>query len=82
MIDDNFVFKKGKYAGITYGLVRRTNPSYIEWVKENAPGLLKEPQKKEPKTAPERIDPPISSGEKKSAIRPNLNFLNEKNKDE
>lgn len=76
-MDDNFVFKGGKYSGKTYGLVKKINPSYIDWVTINAPGLLKEKKKVEPKAAPPRIEPPEKSEVPKSAIQPNHNFFNE-----
>ena len=76
-MNDSFVFKRGKYAGITYGIVMKTNPFYIEWVKINAPYLLKEPKIKEPKPAPPIINPPEVNEKKGYVLTPNLNFFNE-----
>ena len=78
MISDDFVFKIGKYAGITYKIVKQTNPSYIKWAKEKAPYLLKEKKKKEPLPAPKMIIPPEINDKKGYVLTPNLNFLNEK----
>lgn len=78
-MNDNFIFRSGKYEGKSYGMVRKINPSYIEWVRENAPAMLKEKkEKKEPKPAPPRMEPPEESNPNRSAIQPNLNFLFEK----
>ena len=46
MVEDNFIFKRGKYSGKTYKFVKDTNPGYIKWAEENAPDILKEPKKK------------------------------------
>lgn len=77
-MDDNFVFSKGKYAGESIKEVKRKNPSYITWAKENAPYLFKDYKiaAPTPKPAQERIEPPETS-ENKSVIQPNLNFFNE-----
>lgn len=75
MMNDSFVFKKGKYVGCSIEFVKKTNPSYIEWAKANAPYLLKEPKIKEPKPAPERIEPPEVNEKKGYVLTPNLNFL-------
>ena len=48
MINDDFVFKIGKYAGKTYKFVKEINPQYIEWAKSKAPNILKEKNKKQP----------------------------------
>jgi len=42
MVNPNFKFRSGKYQGQTYESVYLKNPSYIEWVKENQPNMLKE----------------------------------------
>ena len=73
------IFRTGKYKGHSVEFVKKTNPSYIEWVRENAPAMLKEKkEKKEPKPAPPRMEPPEESNPNRSAIQPNLNFFNEK----
>jgi hypothetical protein len=40
-MDNNFILKRGKYAGKTIEWIEKNNPSYLAWVKENAIGLLK-----------------------------------------
>ncbi|HWY35576.1 MAG TPA: hypothetical protein VNX68_13095 [Nitrosopumilaceae archaeon] len=74
MVDDNFVLKGGKYAGETYGSIKKKNPSYILWVHENAPNLLKE---KKVKPVAEKVEPPEEGKKPPSAITPNHNFFNE-----
>ena len=72
MVDDNFIFKFGKYSGKTYKYVLETNPQYISWAEENAPNLLKEKKAAKPKDEPQTF---IDRNPKK--ILPNLNFDNE-----
>lgn len=38
----DFKFRSGKYQGMTYEWVCERNYSYIEWVMENQPKMLKE----------------------------------------
>jgi protein-tyrosine phosphatase len=38
----DFKFRSGKYLGKTYEWVCDNHPSYIAWVKENQPNMLKE----------------------------------------
>ena len=66
------------HAGKTFSEVERTNPSYIEWAKKNAPNLLKESKPKNviPR---ERKEPKEDSEVVKSSLQPNLDFLNQKN---
>lgn len=79
MMDDSFVFKYGKYKGKTYKFVLLNNPSYIEWVKLNAPNLLKE--KKQPEAQKEpfvRKEPPADEDAPPSGRLPeNIDFLNQ-----
>lgn len=70
-VKDDFIFRNGKHTGKTYKFVKETNPSYICWAEENAPGLLKEPKKKVIK---ETQDGEIK---KWGNLSPNLNFFNE-----
>lgn len=77
-MDNNFIFRGGKHAGKTYGLVYKIDPGYILWCEENAPGMLK--GKNKPKTvvpAAPRREPLEDSEIVKGAIQPNLNFLDE-----
>lgn len=79
-MDDNFIFRSGKYIGKTYKFVLLTNPSYISWCEQNKPKMLMPTkQNAEPKPSGPRIEPPEKSDlPKSSAMKPNLNFLNEK----
>lgn len=63
----DFKFRSGKYQGMTYEWVSEKNPSYLAWVKENQPNMLKErvTTKKNLKEVP--------SGK----LTPNPNFENE-----
>jgi hypothetical protein len=79
ILDDNFIFRNGKYAGKTFGFVKQNNPSYIDWARANAPNLLKEYKKKESsETSTEKIKPTEYLKGSRSAIQPNLDFYNEK----
>lgn len=76
----DFVMRSGKHEGKTLDWVKKNDLSYLMWVKENQPRML-EPtkQKAEPKPVGPRIEPPEKSDSPKSgAMKPNLNFLNEK----
>lgn len=78
MVSDSFIFRSGKYQGKTVGLVKKMNPSYIDWVLENNPKMLKEKA-----APPEKKDyirkevPDDSDVEPKTTLTDNLNFLNE-----
>jgi len=69
------IFRTGKHAGKTLEEVQRIEPSYINWIKENRPEMLKEkkqPTKSEsgPKEVPEE-------SEKKYILPENTDFLNQ-----
>lgn len=70
-MDDNFVLRSGKHAGKTIGWLKQNNSSYLAWVKENQPNMLKPLVKVEPKKIVE--NGMIRDGK----IQPNLNFDNE-----
>lgn len=75
------IFRSGKHAGKTLQEVQEIDPSYIAWVKENRPEMLKERKVKEPaqpKPSGPRIEPPEDSEVVQSSIQPNLDFLNQK----
>lgn len=79
MVSDSFIFRSGKYQGKTVGLVKKINPSYIDWVLENKPEMLEEKAvpapKKEKRTYKEVPDD--SEVEPKTTLENNTNFLNE-----
>jgi len=72
------ILRSGKHKGKSLQLVQKIDPNYIEWVRENQPKMLEEykPKPKEVKPTPRR-EPPEDSEVKESALKPNLNFLNE-----
>lgn len=74
----SFIFKIGKHKGKSLQFVEKIDPSYIKWARENAPNLLEEykPKIKLIEPAP-RKEPPEESEVPKSALQPNINFLNE-----
>lgn len=78
---DDFIFRSGVHEGKTYGEIRKSNPGYISWVKENRPQMLKEhkPKVVEPQTPGARKEVPEESSEPKSSLQPNLDFLNQIN---
>ena len=63
-----FTFRTGKHKGKTLDWVEDNDPSYIVWVEENRPEMLKEPKKKEDKPDPNFRFKPLT---------PNLDFDNE-----
>ena len=75
-MDKNFIFKYGKHTGKTYAWVEEHYPSYLVWVRENAPNLLKEPK---PKVEPKPVEKKELTfrDEKLPSMEPNLNFYNE-----
>jgi hypothetical protein len=83
-MDGELILRSGKYAGKTVDWVSDNDPSYLVWVEECRPEMLKETKKKTftPKKTAEipkhsnRIEPTVDSVE--TAIRPNMNFDNEK----
>lgn len=83
MVNDSFVFRSGEYTGKTVGLVKKLNPSYIKWVQENRPEMLKErksfnPIDKPTQKVPRKEVPDDSEVEPKTTLKENTNFLNEK----
>lgn len=76
-IDKNYIFPRGKHAGKSIALVEKIEPSYISWVQENAPNLLKFKAPTET-TSKERKIPPEDSEVIKSSLQPNLDFLTQK----
>jgi len=79
MVDDSFIFPRGKYEGKSYGLVKKMNPQYIEWCKENSPNIFKVKKKPEATKEPAvRKEPPSDEDAPPSGRLPeNNNFLNE-----
>lgn len=71
-MDDSFTLRSGKYAGKTIEWLRRNDPQYLEWVTLNQPKMLvgNKPV--------EQAKIETSDEESVSAIKPNLNFDNEK----
>ena len=74
-MDYEFVFKKGEHKGKTVEWVQDNYPDYMIWVEECKPELLGDEEEKnldEPKYEEPELDKP------ESAIKPNLDFYNEK----
>lgn len=58
-------FRSGKYKGVSIEVVKRINPGYVQWVRENRPEMLKIFKQKNPKQfknkpykKPIYVDPP------------------------
>jgi len=73
-MNDDFIIRTGKYAGKTLLWVEEFDSDYLDWVKENRPEMLKE-VKDSPKKSKNESELPDSIV---SAIKPNMNFDNEK----
>ena len=71
-MDDSFTLRSGKYTGKTIEWLKRNDPQYLEWVTLNQPKML---VGNKPVEQP-KIE--TSDEESVSAIKPNLNFDNEK----
>jgi len=71
-MDDSFTLRSGKYTGKTIEWLKRNDPQYLEWVILNQPKMLvgNKPV--------EQAKIETSDEESVSAIKPNLNFDNEK----
>lgn len=83
-MDLNHKFRSGKHAGKTVGEVMKLEPSYITWVKENQPAMLRPGmnQKYQPTAKPEvkqprKEPPPDDEVEPKSSLVENTDFLNQ-----
>lgn len=83
-MDENFKFRSGKHAGKTIAEVRKIEPSYIRWVQENQPAMLRPTinYKQTPKTptpAPPRREPPPDPEENEDdepkGLQENYDFL-------
>lgn len=74
------IFQRGKYKGQLIESVKKINPNYIEWCKENSPGIFKEKKKpEEPKEPAARKEPPSDEDAPPSKYLPeNIDFLNQK----
>lgn len=84
IVDDDFIFRSGQYAGKTYGWVKSNNPSYINWVEINKPQMLRPSmnQKYQPAPKPEvkpikREPPPDDQVVPKTTLEENRDFLNQ-----
>jgi len=75
MAEDSFIFKYGKHTGKSVAWVNDNDPSYLIWVKENAPNLLKDkPKKVEEKCEPKKVE---FRNEPIKTMVPNMNFWDE-----
>jgi hypothetical protein len=74
----SLIFRSGKHEGKSIELVKKIDPGYIEWVKENRPEMLEEYKPKVKKQeSKEKVQPPEDEEVKPKSLQPNLNFLNE-----
>ena len=67
-----FILRTGRYQNKTYEFVSKVNPSYIDWVVENRPEMLREIKRVGPNTDG------MTPREKFASLMPNTNFTNEK----
>jgi hypothetical protein len=71
-MNDDFILRSGKYVGKTTQWLKRNDPQYLEWVTLNQPKMLVEFKKTiKPETELPKEEPT-------NAIKPNMNFDNEK----
>lgn len=71
-----FKLPNGKYKGKTLEWVEKYDKDYLEWAKENAPGLITPPKEKIAPT-PIRTEVIDLRDRPQEAIQPNTNFYNE-----
>lgn len=87
MIDENHIFRSGKYAGKTIAQVKKTEPSYIRWVEENKPQMLKptinykQAPNKPNEPTPRKEPPPDDKVVVKTTLQENTYFLKQGPKD-
>ncbi len=75
-MNGKFVLRSGKYAGKTIEWLKSNQPSYLAWVEENQPKMLKEFKPKVKQSPPvdkKKVLPDYAE----SAMKPNTNFYNE-----
>jgi len=73
-MNNQFILRSGKFSGKTIEFVQTQEPSYLNWIKENRPEMLKGSEVVPKQVVKKEIkfrDGPIKS------IVPNLNFDNE-----
>jgi hypothetical protein len=53
-------FRSGKYKGLDLDVVKRRDPYYVKWIRENRPEMLRETPKPAKPTKAERVyfEPP------------------------
>jgi hypothetical protein len=68
------ILRSGKHTGKTLEEVQRIEPSYINWIKENRPEMLKE--KKQPTKSETPKEVPEES-RKNYRLPENVDFLNQ-----
>lgn len=69
----DFILRSGKYAGKTYEWVLETDPSYLVWITDNRPEMLRE--QKEPKKEVKVTN--VKEETKSFVLQPNEDFYNE-----
>ncbi len=62
------IFRSGKYKGKTLSWVQDNDPSYIVWIEENRPEMLKGPKVKEP------TNESVDSEYRYKPLKPNYDF--------
>lgn len=70
-MNPQFQIRTGKNAGKTIEWLQQNDPSYLRWIKENRPEMLKG---SELKTEQKKV---IVSEISKAVLNPNMNFWNE-----
>lgn len=71
----DFKFRTGKHSGRTYEWVEDNDPSYIDWVLENRPEMLKEESKKP--EAKKMVVKDLKEEETPLGLKRNDDFYNE-----
>jgi hypothetical protein len=74
-MEPHFKFRSGKYAGRTYEWVEDNDPSYLAWIVENRPEMLRDHKKKEVKKEVKVID--VKEEPCEPTLKPNENFYND-----
>ncbi len=74
-MNPEFILRSGKYAGKTYQWILENDSSYLVWITDNRPEMLKEIKKKPEVKEVKVVN--IKEDSQPFTLKPNDNFYNE-----